>query len=93
MPVNPTDFIISARESLSQGREASYRSCISRAYYALYHAALEKSIIGGYTRNAAQSAHRQLVEHIATKDLNLSSKIYFKHIRAINKKRVIHSHF
>ena len=81
MPVTSNDFIVAARAFLSQESEAAYRSSISRAYYALYHAALEKAIAGGYCRERMKSTHKQLVEHVAIKDLNLSRKLNAKKMK------------
>ncbi|MGD7160720.1 hypothetical protein [Ralstonia pseudosolanacearum] len=44
MPVTASDFLVAAQASCAVGDEISYRNCVSRAYYSVYHAALPVAV-------------------------------------------------
>ena len=64
MSVSSADFIIAARLCLGPGHEAGYRSCISRAYYGMFHEAMTS-----LTRVPAYSSnhHGNLIGYMTNK--------------------------
>jgi uncharacterized protein (UPF0332 family) len=74
MPTQPTDILAEADILLTRNTEAAYRSCISRAYYALYHVALDVAAGQGFCYDG-QSKHYHLLEHYVAKNNRVSRRM------------------
>jgi uncharacterized protein (UPF0332 family) len=74
MPTQPADILAEADILLTRNTEAAYRSCISRAYYALYHVALEVAAGQGFCYDG-QSKHHHLLAHYAVKKQRFSHRL------------------
>lgn len=73
MPVSCDCFLMIARESVNNSGEQWTRNAISRAYYFMYHSALE--MVGGRVPNAdkngnrfSHGSHKRLSEYLCSGD-------------------------
>lgn len=66
MSVTPRMFAVSAQKIAATGTEIDYRNAASRAYYALYHAALELMLdeFGEIKRYKRCGVHQWLIKHL-----------------------------
>ncbi|EMO5815999.1 HEPN domain-containing protein [Raoultella planticola] len=63
MCVNSIDFVSAARLCLNHGDEVGYRSCISRAYYGMFHEAMTSlTNVPAYSANH----HGNLIGYMTT---------------------------
>jgi len=66
MPVQPEDFLESAKRELEKDKEINFRNAISRAYYAAYHSCLPLDEIlpdhGGIKQNVG--VHEQFISKL-----------------------------
>jgi len=62
MAVKSPEFMASAKLMLSSSSEIDFRNAVSRAYYSVYHSALQNSIRIGLPQYATGSTHERLVE-------------------------------
>lgn len=75
MAINGSDFIDSARSCLEQDDEAGYRSCISRAYYGMFHEAMASL---KHVPCYSSDRHRSLISYM-TSTAECKQEPYDKH--------------
>jgi uncharacterized protein (UPF0332 family) len=74
MPTQPIDILAEADILLTRNTEAAYRSCISRAYYVLYHVALDVAAGQGFCYDG-HSKHYHLIRHYELKNQRFSRRM------------------
>ena len=74
MPIQSQDLIIEAEASLLHDTECGCRTCVSRAYYAVYHELLPKAEAAGFDATLP-SSHIRLIEFVKDKKKWLSNRL------------------